>query len=443
MKIRKSNIDQNIIFNSETDFQTNLGWQDNMKEFETEILNDIINPIENYETVRYIHSSYTCDSGIQQSDIWFYFYFIDSNGQYTNGLDYSLVGIDVNENAKMLKQSTESFFRLEFFKTPLSGTTYEPPTRQNRRLVFAKNLSLPLGEKYFYTPINDNIFVPVFTGSNYRNKENMYFFWFQDESVLTETNLSGSTTGNTFFMTAKFYNAKDGTIIDFANGLYSNTQEINEAYDMYYRVDIDKTNYSYQIYPYSGDTISTRIGTSCNPIKFYEKGGTLPVTPTPTPTNTPTKTTTPTPTVTPTTTSGYVQPTPTPTPTPAAGSSPILYPYYVGIPKSINDTDGSGCPDVYDYCIGSGYILSLVVYSQSPTLNNLMDYTLYSSDGTTPYLGYSDNSIRVPISDVQFTNTLWGSYNYRLITVDENGQVTTNGYNSCNCGSGGGTVQEL
>lgn len=434
MKILNSNIDQNILLNSETDFQTNLGWQENLKEFETEILNDIINPIENYETVRYIHSTYTCDSGVQQSDIWFYFYFIDSNGQYTNGLDYSLVGIDVNENAKMLKQSTESFFRLEFFKTPLSGSTYEPPTRQNRRLVFAKNLSLPLGEKYFYTPINDKIFVPVFSGSNYRNKENMYFFWFQDESVLTETNLSGSTTGNTFFMTAKFYNAKDGSIIDFANSLYPSTMEINESNDMYFQVDIDKTNYSYKVYPYTGTTTTTRIGTSCNPIKFYEKGGTLPFTPTPTPTITPTNYATPTPTPTVTPTEGAI---PTPTPTPAATSVPVLNPYYIGVPKSLDDTDGSGCPDTYDYCVGSGYILSQVVYSQSPDLGQLINYRLYDTDGTTPFAGYSDNRLRYPITDVQYTNTLSGTYNYRLIFVDELGYVNTNGYNNCNCSGGG------
>ena len=101
-----------------------------------------------------------------------------------------------------MKQSSESFFRLEFFKTPgilnNSGHTigYEPPTRQNRRLINSKNLSLPLGEKYFHTGSNYgyNIYVPVFTGSNYRNKENMYLFWFDNESVLTDTNLSGTTT---------------------------------------------------------------------------------------------------------------------------------------------------------------------------------------------------------------------------------------------------------
>lgn len=270
MELLNSNSERQLSINIETNIQTNAGWQDNLSEFENEVLEDVINPVINYETVRYVHKPYN-SSGITQTDIWFYFYFKNGTG-YTNGLDYSLVGITPQENEKMLKQSTQSFFRLEFFKTPgvMSGSTLvcEPPTRRNRRLVFAKNLSLPLGEKFFYSVLNGYVHVPVFTGSNYRNKENMYLFWFQDESALNETNLSGSTTGNTFFMTAKFYNAKDGSIIDFTNRQI--TSEILEQNDMYYQVNIDKTNYQYDVFLYTGNT-GNRMGTRTQPIRFYEK----------------------------------------------------------------------------------------------------------------------------------------------------------------------------
>jgi hypothetical protein len=287
MKILRKNTDLNLVLNHELDFQMNLGWQENMEQFEDEVLNDIINPIDNYETVRYIHKP----DGIDESDIWFYFYF-SNNGNYSKGLDYSLVGIEPKENAKMLRQSTESFFRLEFYKTPnlldVNGnvTGYTAPTRQNRKLIFTKNLTLPLGEKYFYTPLQENIHVPVFHGSNYTNKENMYLFWFQDESVLAETNLSGTTTGNTFFMTAKFFNAKDGLITDFYNDVYATSREIKENEDMYFQVDIDKRDYSYKIYKFNG-TKGIQVGTTTTPIKFYESGGgtiTPPLSPTPTPT---------------------------------------------------------------------------------------------------------------------------------------------------------------
>jgi hypothetical protein len=262
MKILRNTNDMNIVLNQELFFKNDAGWQENMQEFEKEVLKDIINPVENYETVRYIHKPYVSSNNVYQTDIWFYFYFIDATSGYTNGIDYSLVGITPQENEHMLKQSTESFFRLEFYKTPNNDT----PDRTNRRLVMTKNLSLPLGEKYLYTLLNGYIHLPVFTGSNYRNKENMYFFWFHDDSAFNETNL----TGNTFWVTAKFYNAKDGSILDFTTTGLTASQEVVETRDMYYRVDIDRTDYSYQVYRYTGTT-GTRIGLNNDPITFYEK----------------------------------------------------------------------------------------------------------------------------------------------------------------------------
>lgn len=263
MKILKKNGDYNLVINQENDFLINLGWEDNMKQFEVEILNEILNPIDNYETVRYIHAPYnglTDNVDDKQSDIWYKFYFIDVNNTYINGLDYNLVDITPSENSKMLKQSTESFFRLEFFKTPNNDL----PNRINRKLVFSKNLSLPIGEKYYYTTINKLINIPVFVGNNYKNKENMYLFWFQDDTVLSDSTLSG----NTFYMTAKFYNAKNGTILDFTNTSFDVNYQINEETDMYYKVVINKTDYSYQIYDLNDDRKGNGYG---NAIKFYEK----------------------------------------------------------------------------------------------------------------------------------------------------------------------------
>jgi hypothetical protein len=269
MEILRKSGDYNIIVNQENDFLTNLGWEEGMDIFEEEVLTTIINPIDNYETVRYIHQPYTgltFNSGDTQCDIWYKFYFIDSNNIYTNGLDYSLIGISPKENAKMTKITTESYFRLEFFKTPNN----EPPTRINRKLVFSKNLSLPLGEKFYYNTLRQNIHIPVFMGSNYRNKENMYLFWFQDDTVLSDSTLSG----NTFFMTTKFLNATDGSILDFTTTGLTANQQIVEERDMYYKIDIDKTNYSYKVYKYSGGTTTELdlVGNSVNnAIKFYEK----------------------------------------------------------------------------------------------------------------------------------------------------------------------------
>lgn len=125
--------------------------------------------------------------------------------------------------------------------------------------------------------------MPIFTGSNFRNKENMYLFWFKDDTAFNETNL----TGTTFWMTAKFYNANDGSITDFVKSNLTGTTEVNESIDMYYKVVLDRTNYTYQIYRYDGyvEVISgsgtcelsgrlqrlVNIGKSGDPIIFYEK----------------------------------------------------------------------------------------------------------------------------------------------------------------------------
>ena len=281
MRILQNTTDQNLILNPTSMFKTDLGWTENAEIMEKEILYEILNPTENYETARFIHKSYTSENNVVQNDIWFYFYFNNYGYDFSNPLNpiltgvtrepnYQLADITITENSKMLKQSTESFFRLEFYKTP-NG---DAPNNTNRRLVFAKNLSLPLGERVFYTgtttggsyPLNDHVYVPVFRGSNFINKENMFFFWFIDESPFSETNI----TGNTFYMTAKFYNSKDGSVMDFTNNTVGINDSVVEEEDLYYKVVIDRTDFSYQVFRFPGTT-GTRIGETGDPIIFYER----------------------------------------------------------------------------------------------------------------------------------------------------------------------------
>jgi hypothetical protein len=325
MEILRKPGDYNVILNQENDFQTNLGWEEGMDIFEDEVLSTIINPIDNYETIRYIHEPYDAvisGTTVNQCDIWFKFFFIDANTSYNNGLDYSLVGIAPKDNANMIKTSTESYFRLEYFKTPNN----EPPTRMNRKLVFSKNLQLPIGEKFYYNTLRQNIYVPVFMGSNYRNKENMYLFWFQDDTVLSDSTLSG----NTFFMTAKFLNASDGSIIDFTNSRLLTTDVISESADLYYKVVINKSGYTYSVYNYDG-TQNERVGNGLsNSINFYEKGGESTLAPTPAASPAPTPAASPAPTP-------AASPAPTPASSPNNSGSPT---YTVSVNStSINETE--------------------------------------------------------------------------------------------------------
>lgn len=274
MEILQQNSGQTLNIYIPNDFKLDLGREDNLKEYEGEVLRSVINPADNYETSRFIHKPYsglTSNPNDLQSDIWFEFYFYRTNlpnpPTHVGGLDYSLVGISDSENAQMMKQSTKSFFRLEFYKTPNNA----PPEKTNRRLVFARDLALPLGERIFhliknYPPIWDFLFVPIFVGSNFRNKENMYLFWFQDDSSFKAEPI---LTGNTFFLNARFFNADDGSILNFSNKSKGISDSVNENVDIYYEVVIDKTDNTYEVFEYNGSR-GERIGKTGHPIRFYE-----------------------------------------------------------------------------------------------------------------------------------------------------------------------------
>ena len=258
MEIVKSNNDNNIFFSPTTNFITDSNWEDKILRYEQDTLKSIINPTINYETSLFVHEYQT--NG--QNDIWFYFYFYYDNGtSHTGGLNYEKVDITKEDNNLMTKVFTESFFRLDFYKIPGTPLEYE-----NAKLVMTKNLRLPISAKVKYS--GDTVqflHVPIFMGSSITNKENMNLYWFTDDNVLAEPRLSGDT----FYMTAKYMNAVDGTTIPFrinSEHLYS----VDNPATIYHKVVLNKTNKTYCVY--SGNTL-TKIGsTPINPIKFYAKG---------------------------------------------------------------------------------------------------------------------------------------------------------------------------
>lgn len=261
MKILQNNNDRTILINSETNFGTDLGWEENFQEFEHETLKSIINPTENFETVRYIHSGYTSELGIYQHDLWQEFYFCNELGTHTGGMNYELIGLSGENNFKLLRTDNTSFFRLEFYKVPEG----EEPNSKNRKLVFTKQLPIPMGEQICLTPIKQKIYVPVFSGSNYRNNENMFLYWFQDDTVLEGTVLSGDT----FYLAAKFYNTIDGTNIAFMNKDKDVDETIDETEDIYRKMVINRDDHSYVIY--TGITEDRRGGESSSntPLQWY------------------------------------------------------------------------------------------------------------------------------------------------------------------------------
>jgi hypothetical protein len=121
-----------------------------------------------------------------------------------------------------------------------------------------------------------------------------------------------------------------------------------ENTDMYYKLVIDRSDYTYQYYRYTGTT-GDRIGESIDPIKFYERKG-IPI-----PTPTPTQTTTPTPTPSPTTSS---TPTPTPSPTPTSTDGIVLSAFYYSTVSGTYPVTSPGSAQlrIYNYTSDPKYI---------------------------------------------------------------------------------------
>ena len=117
-------------------------------------------------------------------------------------------------------------------------------------------------------------------------------------------------------MTAKFYNAVDGSRIQFANKEITQGSDVVEEDDLYFIVEMDRSNapsfhYDISDYDSTGNVRGNRRGLSSSPIKFYEIGGNVGSgnTPTPSPSSTTVLTPTPSPTV-------VLTPTPSPSSTP-------------------------------------------------------------------------------------------------------------------------------
>ena len=260
--LRNTNGEYNIVLNEDLDFLTNLAWEENIKVIEDELIDEIVNPIDSYETVRFLHQPYsgiTNNSEDFQDDLYYTFYFLDENNTYNNGLNYVQQGIEINDNISKSKIFINSFFRLEFYKTPND----ELPTRINRKLFFTKDLPLMAGEKFFNETIKKYIRIPLFIGSTFKNKEIMYFYWLFDDIMLSDKSMNSPI----FWLALKFYNAKTGNVIDFTNKPIT-VGEVNEKSDMYYKVEFDKNNTTYVI---SYD--NNRVGDGFdNPIVFFERG---------------------------------------------------------------------------------------------------------------------------------------------------------------------------
>jgi hypothetical protein len=236
------------------------GRDDSIDVYEEEVLEKIIGIAEDFEVTRFAHDSYEND----KTDVNYVFNFYSgltedvANGNSSDtdwGSSYLAEGFGANEVYYYDKSFTNSFFKLDFYDT-----------NEERSQINYFTVILPVQQGYTETASisphkpDVNIKIPTFKLDYVRDKEGFFIYWLRKRSFISL---------NTFYMSAKFFDAKLGVFVKMMNecqGVMSDTTNFDGKNYFYYKIVLDYDKKTYQVLDSVTDV---RVGTN-SPIIWYE-----------------------------------------------------------------------------------------------------------------------------------------------------------------------------
>ena len=261
MSVNNYRIIQNNSTNNSVTVPIELNWdfagQDQSIElYQEEVVKKVIGDGYDFEVNRFPHAPDLTNSGATK--IYYEFNF-HSGCSLSNISDWTQSFVNQGFTAREMYYSS-NYFTKSFFKLDLYDTV------DNKRQTNYISIIIPTQEgksaKALLNSTSVDVRLPVFELDYIGNKEGFFIYWLKNLDFL---NL------NTFYMTAKFYNAKTGKFIKMSNKPQStiNGDKYNlDSIDyFYYRVVLDYVNNTYQIFDVK---TNNRIGISTNTIKWYE-----------------------------------------------------------------------------------------------------------------------------------------------------------------------------
>jgi hypothetical protein len=276
------------------------GREDLIKGYEDSVVEKLINPTKDYEITRYRHAPLS-DNTDESPDIYYKFDFYDYvNGSYVSvpptpwvppaspmptPYGYNFQGFENVEIGSSNVDIVKSFFKLDFYNVPnrteqkfymsnvinyVKGEKVKtqcisldcittPPWSQYNLVGPSDNVTDTLTGRLIYDTTMD-IRLPEFHFDMDVNDSGYFFYWLKESTYLNI---------NTFFMSAKFFNGRDGRVTRFTNVLPTslpNPTSFDPALNMYYKLILDKNNFTYWI----EDLLGNRVGTNTTPIEFWE-----------------------------------------------------------------------------------------------------------------------------------------------------------------------------
>jgi hypothetical protein len=268
MIVNKYKILLPTINDKDIDIPIEINWDlldrsDSLIEYEKQTVKEVLNQDKDFEVVRFEHARNPNSLTPNLTDINYEFYFLPSGAtSASTSVDwitsYTWQGFTPKEIYYYGNSFKKSFFKLDLYDTTnlkdqTNYVTIILPTQQG--------LTTPQIIGWNTRDIKKPVFKLDFLG----DKEGFFVYWLKNRDFINI---------NTFYMTAKFFDAKTGVFVKMMNRPQSNLTGINkfnfnqERY-FYYKVILDYTNYTYKVYDINTGT-DVLVGDSTNPIKWYE-----------------------------------------------------------------------------------------------------------------------------------------------------------------------------
>lgn len=271
------------------------GQENLVKKYEDDVMQQIINPVKDYEVGKFIHKPN--DDGDNN------LYMVMAFRYFNAWIDeYTPQGFDELELFKFTKNVKNSFFKLDF---------YDSPQRERQKLQFTKIVPMFLSNLVTYDKDKDGIpdyidndvfgeneigavfndsqtssdeltdrlntniiqntvgsyIIPNFFSNLVKNSEigNVYVFKDTDTKDIDE-----------FYFTCRFFNAKTGGVVRLLNGVVDDPNgKVVPNKDYYFKLVIDRSEKTYQIFK-EDETNQTKYGnrvgnTISNALIFFEE----------------------------------------------------------------------------------------------------------------------------------------------------------------------------
>ena len=232
-----------------------LGLDTAIDEYETDMIEKVIGKGRDFEVTRFAHEPATGTTNDTFINYEFYFYSGGSLNDINNWkVSYINQGFTTQEIFYYTNNFANSFFKLDLYdsfdeKKQINYLTLIIPTQQGLKMDAVMNR----------TPVKIN--KPKFILDYVGDKEGFFLYWLKKRNFLNI---------NTFYMTAKFFDARTGQFIKMMKTKQSDlggpTSFPPEEY-FYYKVDLDYVTQTYQVFDFP---TGNRVGTLTNPIKWYE-----------------------------------------------------------------------------------------------------------------------------------------------------------------------------